>query len=38
MPFDRSRRDRRRRLDSDRIDIPDVLFEQLTRLAEAGPA
>ena len=36
MPFDRSRSDRRRRLAADRIDVPDVLFEQLTRLA--GPA
>jgi LDH2 family malate/lactate/ureidoglycolate dehydrogenase len=36
MPFDRSRRDRRRRLAEDRIDIPDVLFEQLTRLAGAA--
>jgi delta1-piperideine-2-carboxylate reductase len=31
MPFDRSRQDRR-------IDIPDVLFEQLTRIAGPGPA
>jgi len=38
MPFDRSRGDRKRRLDLDRIDVPDVLFEQLTRLAGAGPA
>jgi delta1-piperideine-2-carboxylate reductase len=41
MPFDRSRRDRRRRLAEDRIDVPDVLFEQLTRIAgpeDAGPA
>ena len=38
MPFDRSRRDRQRRLDLDRIDVPDVLFEQLVRLAGAGPA
>jgi delta1-piperideine-2-carboxylate reductase len=38
MPFDRSRQDRQRRLASDRIDIPDVLFEQLTRLAGPGPA
>jgi LDH2 family malate/lactate/ureidoglycolate dehydrogenase len=33
MPFDRSRRDRARRLTEDRIDVPDVLFEQLARLA-----
>ena len=33
MPFDRSRQDRRRRLAEDRIDVPDVLFEQLTRSA-----
>jgi len=38
MPFDRSRQDRRRRLASDRIDIPDLLFEQLTRIAGPGPA
>ena len=38
MPFDRSRQDRRHRLAADRIDIPDVLFEQLTRIAEDGPA
>jgi delta1-piperideine-2-carboxylate reductase len=29
MPFDRSRQDRQRRLASDRIDILDLLFEQL---------
>ena len=38
MPFDRSRQDRRCRLASDRIDVPDVLFKRLTRIAEAGPA
>src|SRR5215831_10258374 len=38
MPFDRSRRDRRRRLASDRIEVPDVLFAQLTRIAGTGPA
>jgi delta1-piperideine-2-carboxylate reductase len=38
MPFDRSRQDRQRRLASDRIDIPDVLFEQLIRIAGPGPA
>jgi len=35
MPFDRSRQDRKRRLDDDRIEVPDVLFEQLTRIAGA---
>ena len=35
MPFDRSREDRRRRRDDDRIDVPDVLFEQLSRIAKA---
>jgi delta1-piperideine-2-carboxylate reductase len=38
MPFDRSRQDRRRRLAEDRIDVPDVLFEQLARIAGAKPA
>jgi hypothetical protein len=38
MPFDRSRRDRRRRMASDRIDVPDVLFAQLTRIAGGEPA
>jgi len=38
MPFDRSRRDRARRLAEDRIDVPDVLFAQLTRIAGTGPA
>jgi LDH2 family malate/lactate/ureidoglycolate dehydrogenase len=33
MPFDRSRSDRRRRLERGRIDVPDVLFEQLSRIA-----
>lgn len=37
MPFDRSRQDRSRRLADDRIDVPDVLFEQLTRIAEQEP-
>src|SRR5215470_500747 len=37
MPFDRSRQDRRRRLAADRIDVPDVLFEQLTRIAGPEP-
>jgi delta1-piperideine-2-carboxylate reductase len=35
MPFDRSRRDRQRRLADGQIDLPDVLFEQLTGIA--GP-
>jgi delta1-piperideine-2-carboxylate reductase len=35
MPFDRSRQDRQRRLTEDRIDVPDLLFEQLTRIAGA---
>jgi len=38
MPFDRSRRDRARRLAEDRIDVPDVLFAQLTRIAGTGQA
>jgi delta1-piperideine-2-carboxylate reductase len=37
MPFDRSRQDRRRRQADDRIDVPDVLFEQLTRIAGQEP-
>jgi LDH2 family malate/lactate/ureidoglycolate dehydrogenase len=38
MPFDRSRRDRQRRLADDGIDVPDVLFKQLTGIAESGRA
>ena len=38
MPFDRSRSDRRRRLAADRIDVPNLLFEQLTRIAGPEPA
>src|ERR1700722_17446329 len=38
MPFDRWRQDRRRRLAADRIDVPDVLFEQLIGIAGRGPA
>jgi LDH2 family malate/lactate/ureidoglycolate dehydrogenase len=38
MPFDRSRRDRKRRLDDDRIDVPDMLFAQLTRIARGEQA
>jgi delta1-piperideine-2-carboxylate reductase len=33
MPFDRSRRERQRRLAENVIDIPDVLADQLTRIA-----
>jgi delta1-piperideine-2-carboxylate reductase len=38
MPFDRSRLDRWRRLACDRIDIPDLLFEQLVHIAGHRPA
>jgi len=38
MPFDRSRSDRARRVKEDRIDVPDVLYEQLTRIAGAAGA
>jgi LDH2 family malate/lactate/ureidoglycolate dehydrogenase len=38
MPFDRSRRDRQHRLTDNRVELPDVLFEQLTRLADSKPA
>lgn len=38
MPFDRSRQDRQRRLAEDSIDIPDLLFDQLTRIAGGRPA
>jgi LDH2 family malate/lactate/ureidoglycolate dehydrogenase len=38
MPFDRSRQDRQRRLAEDRIDVPDVLFAQLSRIAGAKSA
>jgi delta1-piperideine-2-carboxylate reductase len=38
MPFDRSRRERERRLSENAIEIPDVLVTQLERIAErAGP-
>ncbi|HUA22109.1 MAG TPA: Ldh family oxidoreductase [Bryobacteraceae bacterium] len=33
MPFDRSRQERNRRLAEDTIEIPDVLYHQLARLA-----
>jgi delta1-piperideine-2-carboxylate reductase len=36
MPFDRSRQDRRRRLAEDIVDIPDMLFDQLARIAGAS--
>jgi hypothetical protein len=38
MPFDRSRQDRERRRADDRIVLPDVLFEQLNRIAAGGRA
>ena len=34
MPFDRSRRERQRRLSEDAIEIPEVLVAQLERIAE----
>jgi LDH2 family malate/lactate/ureidoglycolate dehydrogenase len=34
MPFDRSRRERQKRLYEDAIEIPDVLVAELTRIAE----
>jgi delta1-piperideine-2-carboxylate reductase len=33
MPFDRSRRERQHRLDENAIEVPDVLFTQLTRIS-----
>jgi len=36
MPFDRSRRERHRRLSENAIDIPDVLVTQLARISERG--
>jgi delta1-piperideine-2-carboxylate reductase len=38
MPFDRSRLDRQRRLADDRIEVPDLVFEQLTRIVGAKRA
>lgn len=38
MPFDRSRQDRQRRLADDRIEVPDLLFEQLIEIAARKPA
>ncbi len=37
MPFDRSRRERTRRLADNAIEIPDVLVNQLTLIASARP-
>jgi LDH2 family malate/lactate/ureidoglycolate dehydrogenase len=37
MPFDRSRRERARRLAENAIEIPDVLVNQLTLIASAPP-
>ncbi len=37
MPFDRSRRERARRLAENTIEIPDVLVNQLTLIASARP-
>jgi delta1-piperideine-2-carboxylate reductase len=37
MPFDRSRRDRKRRLAENGIEIPDVLLNQLTLIASGLP-
>jgi LDH2 family malate/lactate/ureidoglycolate dehydrogenase len=34
MPFDRSRRERQRRLSENAIEIPDALAAQLARLAQ----
>ncbi len=36
MPFDRSRRERERRVKEDGIEIPDILHIQLLRIAERG--
>jgi LDH2 family malate/lactate/ureidoglycolate dehydrogenase len=38
MPFDRSRQERQRRVSQDAIEIPDVLYSQLARIAERKPA
>jgi LDH2 family malate/lactate/ureidoglycolate dehydrogenase len=37
MPFDRSRQERQRRIAENAIEIPDVLFAQLEKIAEKGP-
>jgi delta1-piperideine-2-carboxylate reductase len=36
MPFDRSRRERERRVKENGIEIPDILHTQLLRIAERG--
>ena len=38
MPFDRSRRERQRRLAENAIEIPDILFTRLTRICDNIPA
>jgi delta1-piperideine-2-carboxylate reductase len=38
MPFDRSRRERQRRLAENAIEIPDILFTQLARICDNIPA
>jgi delta1-piperideine-2-carboxylate reductase len=38
MPFDRSRQERQRRLSENAIEVPDVLFTQLTRICDNIPA
>jgi hypothetical protein len=38
MPFARSRQERQRRVSQDAIEIPDVLYSQLARIAERKPA
>jgi hypothetical protein len=37
MPFDRSRRERERRLAENAIEIPDVFYNQLLRVSERKP-
>jgi delta1-piperideine-2-carboxylate reductase len=37
MPFDRSRRERERRLKENAIETPDILYAQLVRIAERTP-
>jgi delta1-piperideine-2-carboxylate reductase len=37
MPFDRSRRERERRVAENVIDIPDVLFDELNWISNGGP-
>ena len=38
MPFDRSRRERQRRLEENAIEVPDVLVAQLERIAKSARA